>query len=375
MGEEKEPTEMEFENLTGDAIDMLKAASLDKSVELVIKLVSEGKRSLPREINKSHLLDALCFFMTEFDLTKVQISRLTQGENDKQESTHTEEKPFACTKCEERFTTSAELQVHEKTHTEEKPFKCPKCEITFSNADDGCQHAVAIIDLGMDIFMSQSKLSDPENGQNGNLMKHENDKKTDEKLTSAKNVAKHSKDDQVGDKKKDICRHLKAGRCKFGLRGKNSEGQCPYKHPQKCMKFLRDANGCSDRGCKFLHPFVCKLPYRVETGRCERSDCTFAHRKRTDRTTARSAARDSQSTSRQISYSLSDTQQNDQSMTEACMVTKNGQGHFLEKPSMDSMMTTMMTLMNTVIQKLENRDNQDRINNNTHLTSRPGPMA
>ena len=273
---------MEFENLTGDAIDMLKAASLDNSVELVIKLVSEGKRSLPREISKGHLLDALCFFLTEFDLTKVQISSMSQGENDKQESTHTEEKPFACTKCEERFATSAEFQVHEKTHTEEKPFKCPKCDLTFSNAEDGCQHAVTIIDLGMDIFMSQTKVSDTEKGKEGNLTKHESEKKTHEKLTSAKNVAKHStKVDQAGDKKKDTCRHLKAGRCKFGLRGKNSEGQCPYKHPQKCNKFLRDANGCSDRGCKFLHPFVCKLPCRVETGRCERSDCTFAHKKRT----------------------------------------------------------------------------------------------
>ena len=109
-----------FENLTGDALEMLKDASLDQHVEMVIKMVSEGARSLPREINRSHLIDALVYMMSEFDFLKVKISKLPQGGKDKHESTHTEEKPFACTKCSERFASDAELQGHEKTHTLEK---------------------------------------------------------------------------------------------------------------------------------------------------------------------------------------------------------------------------------------------------------------
>ena len=111
-----------FENLTQDAQEMLKDASLDKHVELVIKMVSEGARSLPRDINRSHLIDALVYMMSEFDILKVKISKLAQGGNDKHEGTHTEEKPFACTKCSERFASDAELQGHETNHTEEEPF-------------------------------------------------------------------------------------------------------------------------------------------------------------------------------------------------------------------------------------------------------------
>ena len=343
---------MDFDNLSGDAIDMLTAASLDKPVELVIKLVSEGNRSLPREINRGHLIDALCFFMKEFDCLKVEISDLTQGD-DKQESTQTGEKPFACTKCDEKFATDAELQVHERTHTEEKPFKCPKCNKAFSCVEDGCQHAETIIDLKMEIFMPKKE----------SLTKHETGKKTNGNLTGANDVKKHSTKTEPAAEKKDTCRHLKAGRCKFGLKGKNSEGQCPFKHPQKCIKFLRDANGCSDRGCKFLHPFVCKLPYRAETGRCERTDCTFAHKKRT------AAPRDSQFTVRQIRNPHSETQQNAQILTGSAIAPQNGQGSFLEQPNMamDNMMSTMMAFMNTVIQRLDARDNQDKANNN-----RPG---
>ena len=185
----------------------------------------------------------------------------------------TVEKPFACTKCGKESDSAEELSKHGQTHTEEKPFKCPKCNITFSSADDGCKHAEAIIDLGMDYFRSQIKLDDAGTEKARNIK----DKKTKGNLTSAKNVTKLSpKAELTGEKKKDICRHLKAGKCKFGLRGKNSEGQCPFQHPQKCNKFLREVNGCTDRECKYLHPFVCKLPYSA-SGRCERVDCTFAH--------------------------------------------------------------------------------------------------
>ena len=99
-----------------------------------------------------------------------------------------------------------------------------------------------------------------------------------------------------------ICRHLKAGKCKFGIKGKNNEGKCPFRHIPKCNKFMRNAKGCSDKECKFLHPFVCRLPY-LNSGRCERSDCTFAHIKKEesarafgkpDPTNARPETQDSQ---------------------------------------------------------------------------------
>ena len=84
-----------FENLTEDFIDMVKAAGLEGGVMVAIKMVSEGNATLHREVNRSHLVKAMEYFMTEFQVLKVKISKLPQGGKDKHESTHTEEKPFA----------------------------------------------------------------------------------------------------------------------------------------------------------------------------------------------------------------------------------------------------------------------------------------
>ena len=40
---------------------------------------------------------------------------------------HTGEKPFACTKCEQRFTTKSNLGRHMRSHTGEKPWECETC--------------------------------------------------------------------------------------------------------------------------------------------------------------------------------------------------------------------------------------------------------
>jgi KRAB domain-containing zinc finger protein len=44
--------------------------------------------------------------------------------------THTGERPFVCSLCEQQFITKGHLQAHELTHTGEKPFKCPHAGCT-----------------------------------------------------------------------------------------------------------------------------------------------------------------------------------------------------------------------------------------------------
>ena len=41
--------------------------------------------------------------------------------------THSGEKPFGCTQCNNAFTTPGSLKKHVLTHSEEKPFRCEQC--------------------------------------------------------------------------------------------------------------------------------------------------------------------------------------------------------------------------------------------------------
>ena len=48
-----------------------------------------------------------------------------------QQSTHTGERPFACSKCEKRYNQQDHLKTHELTHAGGQPFACSKCEKLF----------------------------------------------------------------------------------------------------------------------------------------------------------------------------------------------------------------------------------------------------
>ena len=76
-----------------------------------------------------------------------------------------------------------------------------------------------------------------------------------------------------------ICRYYSQGRCKYGISGRK-DGQCPYKHPKPCQKFItngdRRQRGCT-RGsqCRSFHPKMCQLSLRERI--CSREDCKYMH--------------------------------------------------------------------------------------------------
>ena len=268
----------------------MEKSSLTQPAKEAIKILAQGVTPSGKQVGRPDLMNIINFMLKTFECI---ISPSTH------QSEHTEEKPFSCSKCDQKFGKGDELKMHESDHTEEKPFKCPKCDITFSNVDDGCEHAETIIDLEMDIFSTQVEWDEPK--KEPIEEKPFACPKCDKKFSSEAEVKIHEKP-HTGEKPVPICRHLKAGKWKFGIKGKNNEGKCPFRHIPKCNKFMRNAKGCSDKECKFLHPFVCRLPY-LNSGRCERSDCTFAHIKKEesaralgkpDPTNARPETQDSQ---------------------------------------------------------------------------------
>ena len=239
-----------FENLTADTIDMIKAAKLDKEVECVIKMVSEGKRTLPREIHRSHLIDALSYLMMEFDVLKVQIKNLKKHENEA-----AEDKSFTCTKCDKKFGDKEELRMHGSVHTEDNPFACSKCDTKFSSEDEMKEH-------------ERDHTEEKPNEQ-----KQFACSRCDKNFSKEAEMKAHEMTHTGEKPKKDICKFYKSGYCKF-------RHNCRYDHPKVCKdfeKFGYKEGGCKDKNCsKGLHLNVCKFFVR---GECKREKCKWFHPK------------------------------------------------------------------------------------------------
>ena len=56
-----------------------------------------------------------------------------------------------------------------------------------------------------------------------------------------------------GHKMKHICPFYKKGLCKFGPRGKSSQGQCQFNHPRPCFYYETQAGCKKNENCDFLH--------------------------------------------------------------------------------------------------------------------------
>ncbi|KAJ2004973.1 hypothetical protein GGI06_005501, partial [Coemansia sp. S85] len=58
------------------------------------------------------------------------------------ERTHTDERPYACSLCEQRFSRNHDLKRHMKIHSGDRPFKCHLCHRGFARADALSRHTL-----------------------------------------------------------------------------------------------------------------------------------------------------------------------------------------------------------------------------------------
>lgn len=92
---------------------------------------------------------------------------------------------------------------------------------------------------------------------------------------TGKKTNENIRDKQIKDER--TCKHLKRGRCMYGLSGNKpdeNERTCGYTHPRTCNKLLnygyKGSKGCNGKECKWFHPKICSGSL---TGECDVKDC------------------------------------------------------------------------------------------------------
>ena len=164
-------------------------------------------------------------------------------------------KQLSCKKCNKKFLKIEDLNQHEKTclksqvesslsavkdkiqGQKSEDFNCQKCDKVFNSRfqlnDHTCPTAIR----------SLQRLA--QGDQNPNNEKPLDCQQCDKKFSSLEKLNEHNMS--------HICEHYKKGLCKFGSRGKNSQGQCQFKHPRPCW-YNETPNGCKKgENCDFLH--------------------------------------------------------------------------------------------------------------------------
>ena len=129
----------------------------------------------------------------------------------------------------------------------------------------------------------QENLTDdttPQSNESESWSENSNDR-VDE---NSKQSFSHLETKSINNKTKTIiCKFLRIGKCKHGIRG----NECRFLHPPLCRKFInhgtRQPLGCNrGKNCDKLHPKMCFDSLRK--GICTRTDCKFRHVKGTKRT-------------------------------------------------------------------------------------------
>ena len=75
-----------------------------------------------------------------FSCSKCEERFAQEAELSKHEQTHSSDKPFSSSQCEESLICAAGLSEHERAHTSEEPFSCSKCEERFALEADLSEH-------------------------------------------------------------------------------------------------------------------------------------------------------------------------------------------------------------------------------------------
>ena len=82
----------------------------------------------------------------------------------------------------------------------------------------------------------------------------------------------------------DTCKFYRAGRCQFGISGRNVDGgKCKFTHPRICQRYhSQGLYGCKlGKKCRWFHPRMCSSSMNQRT--CFNPECKYIHIKGTSR--------------------------------------------------------------------------------------------